>query len=79
MVYQFLKKDGNCVGIGDIDFVSLDAKFNEYINNGFEQTTLAEYVAQVVAASASVPEEGAVSEPAEVVAEPAVEATEPQA
>ena len=79
MVYQFLKKDGNCIGIGDIDIEQLSVKFNEYIDNGYEQTTLNEYVAQVVKAAASVPEEGAASEPAEVVAEVAPESAEPQA
>ena len=76
MFYRFVQKEGNIVGIGDIDMEQLNAKVDEYFNEGYTLSTLPEYVAQVITAAASKPEEGVVSEPAvveEVVAEAPVE------
>lgn len=73
MLYRFIKKDGNCIRIGDTTADMLEAKFQEYLNNGYEICDVVEFDAQIIKGAAAVPAEGAVSEAAPVAPEPTVE------
>ncbi len=50
MLYQFIKKDGNVIRIGDIDALSIQEKLQNYFVEGYEYANAEEHDAQVIGA-----------------------------
>lgn len=55
MLYRFIKKDGNCIRIGDTTADMLETKFQEYLNEGYEIAPASEWDEQIIKGAASVP------------------------